>query len=216
VKKTSFLKKGSKKLLPVASSNLFRVQNHLFHATVNRVLAPFFKKEHFLLSCFLLLAAAPHTMPLRDVDVTYKVPVAGGQDMAILQRLRFSASLHRQRVDLPTSGNWMVLDYLTHRMTLVRDESHELVDLPAPDNAAAASDFAKVGPAEVAGLPCTEWRTRDTRGEETVACYTDDGVLLRARGARGVLMEAIDVGYRAQGADVFALPQGYSRQQPSP
>ncbi len=176
----------------------------------------FFKKEHYLLFCLFLVAAAPNTMPLRDVDVTYKVPVAGGQDMAILQRLRFSATLHRQRVDLPTSGNWMVLDYVTHRMTLVRDESHELVDLPAPDTASAASDFAKVGPAEVAGLACTEWRTRDIRGDETVACYTDDGVLLRARGARGVLMEAIDVGYRAQGADVFTLPQGYSRQVPAP
>jgi hypothetical protein len=156
----------------------------------------------------------PLVMPLRDVDVTYKVPVAGGRDMAILQRLRFSAALHRQRVDLPTSGNWMVLDYVTHRMTLVRDESRELVEVPAPDNATQPAGFALVGPAQVAGLPCTEWRTRDTRGQATVACYTDDGVLLRARGDRGVLMEAIDVGYRPQGADVFALPQGYSRQQP--
>jgi hypothetical protein len=108
----------------------------------------------------------------------------------------------------------MVLDYVTHRMTLVRDESRELVEVPAPDNATQPAGFALVGPAQVAGLPCTEWRTRDTRGQATVACYTDDGVLLRARGDRGVLMEAIDVGYRPQGADVFALPQGYSRQQP--
>jgi len=159
--------------------------------------------------------SAPRTTPTRDVDVTYKVPVAGGRDMAILQRLRFSASLHRQRVDLPTSGNWMMLDFVTHRMTLVRDESRELVDLPAPDSAAQpGGGFAFVGRAQVAGLACTEWRTRDTRGEQTVACYTDDGVLLRARGDRGVLMEAVDVAYRAQRADVFALPQGYTRQQP--
>jgi hypothetical protein len=158
---------------------------------------------------------APQIMPTRDVDVTYKVPVAGGHDMAILQRLRFSAALHRQRVDLPTSGNWMVLDYVTHRMTMVRDESREIVEVPAPDNAThPATGFALVGPAQVAGLSCTEWRTRDTRGQETVACYTDDGVLLRARGDRGVLMEAIDVGYRPQGPEIFALPQGYTRQLP--
>jgi hypothetical protein len=158
---------------------------------------------------------APRVMPVHDVDVTYKVPVAGGHDMAILQRLRFSAALHRQRVDLPTSGNWMVLDYVTHRMTLVRDESRELVDIAAPDNATRpAAGFALVGQATVAGLRCTEWRTRDTRGQETVACYTDDGVLLRARGNRGVLMEAVDVGYHPQGADVFALPQGYTHEQP--
>jgi hypothetical protein len=163
-------------------------------------------------------AAAPHTTPVRDVDVTYKVPVAGGRDMAILQRLRFSASLHRQRVDLPTSGNWMMLDFVTHRMILVREESRELVDLPAPDSAAqpgGGAGFALVGTAQVAGLACTEWRTRDTRGEETVACYTDDGVLLRARGDRGVLMEAVDVGYRPQGAEVFAMPEGYTRQVPA-
>ncbi|HTZ70120.1 MAG TPA: hypothetical protein VMB71_05660 [Acetobacteraceae bacterium] len=152
-------------------------------------------------------------IPARDVDVTYKVPVAGSQDMAILQRYRYSASLRRQRVDLPTSRTWMVLDYVTHRMTLVRDETREMVELPAPDNSGAG--YAYVGKAEVDGLACTEWRTRDTRGQETVACYTADGVLLRARGDRGVLTEAVEVDYRQQAADVFALPQDYSHQTPS-
>jgi len=163
------------------------------------------------------LAETPQVQPTRDVDVTYKVPVAGGTDMAILQRLRFSASLRRQRVDLPTSGNWMMLDFATKQMAMVRDESHEIVDLPAPDSAAqpgGGAAFTRVGTARVAGLDCTEWHTRDTRGQETVACYTQDGVLLRARNESAVLMEAVDVKYAAQGADVFALPQGYSHQKP--
>lgn len=171
-----------------------------------------------LLASFPAHADAPAAVkPTRDVDITYKVPVGRGGKTAILQRLRYSAVLHRQRVDLPTSGNWIMLDFATHRMAMVRDESHEIVDLPAPDATSLpnyGAGFTRIGPASVAGLPCTEWRTRDTRGQATVACYTDDGVLLRARGDRGVLMEAIDVGYRPQGADVFALPQGYSRQQP--
>jgi hypothetical protein len=171
----------------------------------------------FLLPAALLVGAAgqaPLVQPSRDVDVTYKVPVAGGTDMAILQRLRYSAALHRQRVDLPTSGNWMVLDYVAHRMELVRDESHEIVDVPAPQTqtAAAGAAFVKQGAAQVAGLDCTEWRTRDTRGQETLACYTQDGVLLRARNDSAVLMEAVDVKYATQGPEIFALPAGYSRQ----
>jgi hypothetical protein len=164
-----------------------------------------------------LAQAQPLVTPTRDVDVTYKVPVAGGKDMAILQRLRFSAGLRRQRVDLPTSGSWMVLDYVTHHMTLVRDSSHELVDLPAPENAGQpgpAAGYIQAGPAQVAGLACTEWRTRDTRGQATIVCYTPDGVLLRARNDAGVLMEAVDVAYRPQDATIFDLPSGYSRQTP--
>jgi hypothetical protein len=162
------------------------------------------------------LAETPIVQPTRDVDVTYKVPVAGGNDMAILQRLRFSASLRRQRVDLPTSGNWMMLDFATKQMAMVRDESHEIVDLPAPDTASqpgGGAAFTRVGSARVAGLDCTEWHTRDTRGQETVACYTADGVLLRARNENTVLMEAVDVNYAPQGPEVFALPEGYSHQK---
>ena len=69
---------------------------------------------------------APRVNPTRDVDITYKVPVARNASTAILQRLRYSATLREQRVDLPTSGNWMVLNYTTHRMAMVRDESREM------------------------------------------------------------------------------------------
>jgi hypothetical protein len=160
----------------------------------------------------------PTVQPTRDVDVTYKVPVAGGTDMAILQRLRFSASLHRQRVDLPTSGNWMMLDFGAHTMSLVRDQSREIVDLPAPASASqpgAGAGFVRQGAASVAGFDCTEWHTRDTRGQETVACYTTDGVLLRARNDSGTLMEAVQVSYGPVPASVFTLPDGYTHQKPS-
>ena len=162
-------------------------------------------------------AETPVVQPTRDVDVTYKVPVAGGAGVSILQRLRFSASLRRQRVDLPTSGNWMVLDFASRRMAMVRDESHEIVDLAAPDSATqpgTVNAFTRVGPGQVAGLDCTEWRTLDTRGQQTIACYTQDGVLLRARNENTVLMEAVGVKFAPQGPDVFKLPDGYSRQTP--
>jgi hypothetical protein len=145
----------------------------------------------------LARAEAPAALrPLRDVDVTYKVPVRSGTDANLLQRLRWSASLQRQRVDLPTSGNWMMLDFANHRMALVRDESREVIDLPAPRSAeqpGGGAGYTRLGPATVAALACTEWRTIDTRGQESIACYTDDGVLLRARQGDRVLMEAISV-----------------------
>jgi hypothetical protein len=162
--------------------------------------------------------APPALRPVRDVDVTYKVPVPGGTGANLLQRLRWSATLQRQRVDLPTSGNWMVLDFIRNRMALVRDESHEVIDLPAPRSAAqpgAGAGYSRLGPQNVAGLPCIEWRTVDTRGEESIACYTDDGVLLRARQGSRVLMEAVNVKYAAQDANVFEPPANFTHQQTS-
>ncbi len=158
----------------------------------------------------------PVVQPTRDVDVTYRVPVPGGTDTYLLQRLRWSAAHRQQRVDLPSSGNWMVLDFNAHRMALVRDDSHEVVDLPSPqgaDQAGAGAGYTRVASAAVAGLSCTEWRTMDTRGHETLACYTDDGVLLRATSGTRTLMEAVHVSYEAQAASVFQTPEGYSRQR---
>jgi hypothetical protein len=109
------------------------------------------------------------------------------------------------------------MDFTTHRMAMVRDESREIVDLPAPDDSALPNNgasFVRVGQANVAGLECTEWRTRDTRGDETVACYTPDGVMLRARNDSQVLMQAISVHYGALAEGAFALPDGYSHQRP--
>jgi len=209
----SFLKKSTKKLLHGCRG--------LVGDSRAKVFASFFKKKRFLPLLFVAFPALadqpPAVQPQRDVDVTYKVPVAGQGNMAILQRLRFSAALHRQRVDLPTSGNWMMLDFAAHTMAMVRDQSKEIVELPAPANAAlpgGGAGFTRMGEASVAGLSCTEWRTRDTRGQETVACYTADGVLLRARNDSGTLMEAVQVGYGTLPEAVFALPEGYTRQKP--
>jgi len=173
--------------------------------------------------CALCLLAAPAAawsadgpilQPTHDVDVTYKVPVPGADNTALLQRLRWSASLRRQRVDLPTSGNWMVLDFAAHRLLMVRDDTRTILDLPAPpDKPSVAAGFARVGQAVVAGLPCTEWRTRDTSGSETVACYAQDGVLLRATAGTRVLMEAVSVHATPQAPQVFDVPAGYAREE---
>ena len=154
--------------------------------------------------------------PTRDVDVTYRVPVGDTGATSLLQRLRFSVTLHRQRVDLPTSDTWMVIDFAAHTMAMVRDSSREVVDLPAPDTASLPQDgaaFQRVGSGSVAGLDCTEWRTRDTRGLETIACYTPDGVMLRARNDSHLLMEATSVQYAAMSPAIFTPPDGYTHQR---
>lgn len=166
-----------------------------------------------LLAAATARADAPAAVqPQHDVDITYKVPVPGGTgDVALLQRYRYSASLHRQRVDLPTSGNWMVLDFTTHRLFAIRDENREIIEAPAPEQVApGGAGYARVGPADVADRSCTEWRSRDLAGHETITCFTDDGLLLRVRTADRVLMQAIAVKDGPQGADVFALPGSYA------
>ena len=163
-------------------------------------------------------AEAPPARPLHDVDVTYKVPVPGGDNTALLQRYRWSVSAQTQRVDLPTSGNWMVLDFARHRMALVRDPSREVVDVPAPpspDQPGGGAGYTRVGADTVAGLACTVWRTVDTRGAETLACYTLDGVLLRARAAGKVMMEAVSVNYATQDTALFQPPADYTHPQSS-
>lgn len=162
--------------------------------------------------------APPAVQPTRDVDVTYKVPVPSAPGTALLQRLRWNASRRQQRVDLPTSGNWMVVDFAAHRMAMVRDQTREVIDLPAPRSAdlpGGGSGYSRRGDASVAGIACTEWRTIDTQGQETLACYTADGVLLRARAGDRVLMEAVSVNYTAQDAAVFQTPADYTHQQSS-
>lgn len=175
-----------------------------------------------VLLAFMVQAApgpdAPTVQPTRDVDVTYRVPVPGGADASILQRLRWSAAERRQRVDMPTSGTWMVLDFAAHRMAVVRDSTREVLDVPAPrsaDQPGAGAGFTRLGPATVAGLACTEWRTVDTRGAQTQACYTRDGVLLRATSGARVLIEAVQVAYTPQGNNVFVTPADYTHTQTS-
>jgi hypothetical protein len=164
---------------------------------------------------WLCIAPSPAARPLRDVDVTYKVPVPDGKDTTLRQRFRWSVAAQTQRVDLPGSGSWMVLDFARHRMQVVHDEAHEVMDVPAPPEAGVPG-YTRAGDDTVAGLACTQWRTVDTRGDETLACYTPDGVLLRATSGGKVMMEAVSVSYAAQAPAVFQPPSGYTHQQSKP
>lgn len=158
----------------------------------------------------------PPTTPTRDVDVTYR---AGQGDKAVQQRSRFSASGQRLRVDTPTPGVYAIVDYRARTLAMVSDAEHAVLDMPAPAGAApgslpagqAGAPFVRRGTDQVAGLACTEWETTDTAGLPTLACFTDDGVLLRARRGAQVLVVAARVAYGTQDPAAFTVPPGYAR-----
>lgn len=164
---------------------------------------------------------APPTVPTRDVDVIYETVRSdrAGHQQVLAQRMRWNADLGKQRVDPPVAGVYMVLDYRAHRMLAVHDADHTVLELNA-STATATPGLAKgdapqaVGSAAVAGLPCTEWNTRDSAGLPATVCLTADGVLLRATSGNHVLVEAISVTYGPMDAALFAAPPGYKRISP--
>lgn len=150
--------------------------------------------------------AQPHppTLPTRDVDVTYR---AG----TIEQRWRFRAADQKLRLDPPTQGVYMILDYPAHRMVMVNDAERAALDAPAPANAPFTAGSVLHGSDQVAGLDCTEWQTEDTTGKPTLACFTADGVMLRARRGAAVLVEAARVAYTRLDDALFLVPNDYRR-----
>src|SRR5690348_2633233 len=93
-----------------------------------------------IVSAALVLGAAaqagqqPLLRPTRDVDVTYRVG-DGGQ---LQQRMRWLSSRQVMRIDPPTPGFHVIIDYAAGRMSVVRDEEHLVVDMKAPGGIAGA------------------------------------------------------------------------------
>ncbi len=160
------------------------------------------------------LAAAqdrPPALPTRDVDVTYQ---SGTGAKAVQQRSRFSAELQRARLDTPTPGFYLLVDYRAHAMQAVSDAARGVLDMDAPAQLPGAvpdATFIRRGEATVAGIACTEWETRDTAGQLTLACFTADGAMLRARRGGQVLATAVRVAYGPLDPALFAAPPGYER-----
>lgn len=169
----------------------------------------------------------PFVVPQRDVDVVYVVPVpvpAGsgqGAPGAVTQRMRFSTDPLRQRVDPPGRGTYMITDYAAGRLVVVQPDRRLATSLPAPggpiapQGVRATGDYRRLQLQAIAGARCTDWATGDQSGNASVVCLTDDGVLLRAMQGGQVLLQAVQVTYGPQPADVFAVPAGYRLLQAS-
>ncbi len=163
----------------------------------------------------------PPTVPTRDVDVIYQTARSdrAGHEQVLSQRMRWNAKLGRQRVDPPVSGVYMVLDTRAHRMMAVHDADRSVLELNAARATATpglpkGGALAAVGSARVAGLPCTEWSTRDSAGLPAIVCLTTDGVLLRATSGQHVLVEATSVTYGPMDPALFDAPPGYRHVTP--
>ena len=165
-----------------------------------------------LIAAPALAGERPPITPLRDVDVTYQVgqPVQGAPPL--VQRMRWSVAAGRLRVDPPSPGLFMIVDYRAKRMAVVKVAEQAVLDMSTAGPGlpgAAAGSYTRQDGAQVAGLPCTNWLTADAGGRATTLCLTDDGVMLRASQAGHVLLEASTVQYGPQDPAAFVPPDGY-------
>lgn len=164
---------------------------------------------------------APPKLPTRDVDVLYRSiqPDPRGVVRVLEQRMRWAAAAGKLRIDPPTQGIYVIMDYRTRRLSTVRDATRQVLEIDAGAAAVGPgvgpqSTFRRQGESQVAGLTCTEWQTVDTAGAPALACITADGVLLRAVAGGRVLVEATSVQYRPQDPVTFQVPAGYTRVAP--
>jgi hypothetical protein len=162
-------------------------------------------------------ADAPVLVPTRDVAVTYRMD-AGGR--TVEQRMRWSVAARRMRIDPPTPGIFVLIDYAAGRMDVVREPERSFVEMAAPATLPGLGTpgaelregrYVRGGADEVSGMACTDWTTHDTKGRATEVCITADGVLLRVRLAGRVLADAARVEYGPQDPALFQLPRGYTR-----
>jgi hypothetical protein len=165
-----------------------------------------------------VLADQPLLLPSHDVDVTYRAGDA--RDGSVVeQRVRWLAASQTMRIDPPTPGLHVIIDYAAGRMSVVRDATRSVVEMAAPDSMAGmtavkAGAFVRRGEASVAGRACTEWQTQDRDAHPVLVCITDDGVLLRAGSAAQARISAVSVQYAPQDPQEFRIPPDYVRRVP--
>ncbi len=187
-----------------------------------------------LATAFVMLAALParaetppFASPQCDADITYRmqVPGAPAQAAPLSQRLRVQAGTGLQRIDPPSAGTeagtYMITDGRSGRMIVVQPGNRSAVQVPSPGGRLpppgerASGDYQRLGQERIAGNACTDWRTRDRLGQESVVCLTEDGMLLQVAQQGRVLAQAVRLDRSAQPASVFAVPPGY-RMVPAP
>lgn len=151
----------------------------------------------------------PLLRPSRDVEVTYRA----GQSLE--QRTRWLAAAQAMRIDPPTPGLYVIIDYVASRMSVVREADRSVIDMAAPEGmagptgASGARTYIRRGEDVVAGMGCTDWETTDRNGRRALACITADGVLLRVSADGQVLASAVSVRYVPQDPALFRVPAGY-------
>lgn len=169
-------------------------------------------------------AEQPPTAPLRDADITYR-SFRGAQPFE--ERMRWQVESQRMRLDPPVPGLYLIVDYAGRKLIFVDADKRRasIADAPSgPPGAGpagpgmpAGSDYVHEGEDNVAGTPCTEWRTTDLAGQPVQVCISADGLLLRARVAGKVTIEAVSVHIGPQNPADFRVPPGFAHiAEPKP
>jgi hypothetical protein len=174
-----------------------------------------------LLALAALPAAAqdrPPLHPSRDVSVTYRVeggPAGPGGPMEM--RLSWLNAERKLRMDMPGGQGWTVTELGTGAAFMVQDQARMVMQMPPdpsrpnPATPPANMRFTRGGTETLLGQRCTVWTMRSPEGEGE-ACVTEDGVMLRSRGAAAGAsgsMVATEVSYAAQDPARYRAPQGY-------
>ncbi len=130
----------------------------------------------------------------------------------LTQRMRWSIAAGRLRVDPPSPGLYMIVDYHAKRMAVVKVADRAVLDVSTAGPGlpgASAGSYTRQDAADIAGLHCTNWLTADAGGHDTTLCLTEDGVMLRASQDGRVLLQATGVQYGAQDPSAFLPPEGF-------
>lgn len=166
---------------------------------------------------------APYVTPAVDTDITYVLTPAQDGLAPAHQRMRWQAAGLKQRLD-PEGGSVYMITTWKNRTLSVVDESRGRVstmpmpgqqDLTLPGQHPASGTYARVGQSIVAGEACQVWRTVDTEGHESDACYTADGILLQVVQQGRIMVRALTVSRAAQPDSVFEVPAGLVVQAPA-
>lgn len=162
----------------------------------------------------------PLLQPSRDVTVTYRVggaaasAIPGG--VAGPLRLFWDAARQRLRAEAGGRPQAVLVDLPNRTATMLDDAMRAVVALPVRerDLQPLTLDGARLtrrGNGSVAGIACTDWNVKASRGSGTV-CLTPDGVALRANGTvdgRQGSFTATSVRYGEVAPGLFTVPPGY-------
>ncbi|MBO1323870.1 hypothetical protein K2X14_01720 [Acetobacter sp. TBRC 12305] len=152
----------------------------------------------------------------------YEVASAQGETSA-RQRMRWQVSTLRQRLDPQGAGVFMITSWKDRTLHVVDESRGRESSMPVPGQQEltlpgqhpATGTYARLGSSTVAGEGCTLWRTTDTDGRQTDACYTADGLLLQVVQNGQVRVRALSVSRAAQPDSVFAIPAGLKSEGPA-
>ncbi|CEF55332.1 hypothetical protein [Acetobacter ghanensis] len=167
-------------------------------------------------------AEAPAITPSTDVDVEYELASPQG-DVSTRQRMRWQVATLRQRLDPDKSSVFMITSWRDRTLSVVDMGRKRVSIMPVPGTQqltppgqpAMVGSYARLGSSVVASEQCTVWRTKDTDGHQTDACYTADGLLLQVAQGGQITVRALSVQRTPQPDSLFVIPDGLKREAPA-